>query len=55
MAEYASGRSRYRDLVALLRQLKGMPGGADQVDLIVGQWRQTYKRRYAMQQEIDKL
>ena len=55
MAEYASGRSRYRDLVALLRQLKGMPGGAEQVDLIVGQWRQAYRRRYAMQQELDKL
>ncbi|NLB28509.1 MAG: hypothetical protein GX819_06145, partial [Clostridiaceae bacterium] len=51
----ASGRSRYRDLVALLRQLKGMPGGAEQVDLIVGQWRQAYRRRYAMQQELDKL
>jgi len=55
MAEQASKRNRYRELVALLRQMKRMPGGASVVEKIVTSWRRDYKRRHAMQEELDKL
>ena len=55
MSEQASSRNRYRELVAVLRQMKRMPGGTPVVEKIVRGWRHDYKRRHAMQEELDKL
>ena len=35
--------------------MKRLPGGPPFVQALVGQWRQQYKRRRAMMEELDKL
>lgn len=55
MAYKAYSRPAYRELVGFLRQIQRIEGGKALVDDLVGRWRYEYKRRYAMQEELDKL
>lgn len=49
------GRPSYVKIVRILRKMKRLPGGPPFVQALVGQWRQQYKRRRAMMEELDKL
>ena len=55
MAQYASERKRYRELVELLRQMKTIEGGTAVVEQIATDWRVQYKRRPAMMEELAQL
>ena len=49
------GRPSYVKIVRILRKMKNLPGGPLFVRALVSQWRQQYKRRRAMMEELDKL
>lgn len=53
--EEVSGRSVYRQAVAILRQMQTYPGGRAVVTSLVNQWRIEYKRRRAMMDELNRL
>lgn len=55
LASSASNRQNYRELVDFLRDIRRVEGGNFLVDVLVSRWRKDYKRRYAMQEELDKL
>lgn len=55
MAVQGADRKRYAYMVRLLRKMQHLPGGPQRVQAIAGQWRQQYKRRRAMMEELDKL
>lgn len=55
MAFEAYSRPAYRELVDFLRHIQRIEGGRALVDDLVGRWRHIYKRRYAMQEELDYL
>ena len=55
LASRAVNRQHYRDLVGFLREIQRIEGGKTLVDSLVSRWRIEYKRRYALQEELDKL
>lgn len=55
MAEQNADRKRYACMVRILRKMQQIPGGPKYVQAIVRQWRQQYKRRRAMMEELDTL
>ena len=55
MARQVGQRKKYKELVRLLRRMKLYPHGKQVVDRIVAGWRQEYKRRPAMMEELDRL
>lgn len=55
LASSASNRQHYRELVDFLREIRRIEGGNFLVDTLVSRWRKDHKRRYAMQEELDKL
>ena len=55
LASRAVNRQHYRDLVGFLREIQRIEGGNALVDSLVSRWRIEYKRRYALQEELDKL
>lgn len=55
MAKRTGNRKHYRELVALLREIKKMPGGDKEVSRITGRWRELYRGRPAMMDELSRL
>lgn len=55
MASYSGDRKKYRTLVSLLRSLNKIQGGAKIAAQIANDWRQLYKNRSAMMDELKKL
>lgn len=55
MAKCASDRKRYKEFAALLRKMKKIKGGTKVVENIVNNWRNIYKRRPAMMEELRGL
>ena len=54
-AERASNRSYYRQLVGDLRVMKSITGGDKVVDEIINKWKDQYKNRTAMMDELSKI
>ena len=54
-AERASNRSYYRQLVQDLRVMKCITGGDKEVDEIITKWKDQYKKRTAMMDELSQL
>ena len=55
MAVRTSDRKTYQYLVSLLRTMKKMKGGSKVVEQIVIDWRQRYRNRRAMMDELNRL
>lgn len=55
MAKRASNRKRYKEFAILLRKMKKIKGGTKVVENIVKSWRNIYKRRPAMMDELRGL
>lgn len=55
IAAYAADRSKYRELVRILRDMRKLDGGKKAVEEIAQKWRLQYKRRPAMMDELKKL
>lgn len=55
MAQVSSNRGRYREMVALLVKMKKFQGGEDLVNNIVVRWREDYRRRRAMMEELNQV
>lgn len=55
MAVHTSDRKHYRELVAILKRMQKYPGGNTRVDKIADNWRQTYKNRRAMMDELKEI
>lgn len=55
MAVHTSDRKHYRELVAILKRMQKYPGGNTRVDKIADNWRQAYKNRRAMMDELKEI
>jgi len=55
MAQRTGTRTHYRELISLLREIQQMPGGKEEVNKITNKWRETYRNRPAMMDELKKL
>ncbi len=55
MAQVSSNRGRYREMVTLLVKMKKFQGGEDLVNSIVSRWREDYRRRRAMMEELNQV
>lgn len=55
MATCTSDRKRYREWVAILRRMAQLEGGEEKVEQIVKQWREIYKNRRALMDELSKI
>jgi hypothetical protein len=55
MASVSSNRKKYQMIVTILRRMRGYPTGEEQVEAIVGRWKEAYKRRSAMMEELQRL
>lgn len=53
-AAIANSRNQYKDLAQMLLQLKDLPDGEDEMINILSEWRDKYKRRTAMMDELNK-
>lgn len=54
-AEHARSRSYYRQLVGDLRFMKSISGGDKVVDEIIKKWKNQYKNRTAMMDELSRI
>lgn len=54
-AEHASNRTYYRQLVGDLRVMKSISGGDKVVDEIIKKWKDQYKNRTAMMDELSRI
>ena len=54
-AEYARSRSYYHQLVRDLRAMKRIDGGDKVVDEIIKKWKDQYKNRTAMMDELSRI
>lgn len=55
MATCTSDRKRYREWVAILRRMIQLEGGEEKVEQIVKHWREIYKNRPALMDELSKI
>lgn len=55
MAKRTGTRRHYQELVALLREIEKMPGGDKEVSMITDRWRELYRGRPAMMDELSRL
>lgn len=55
MAVYTGDRGKYRQLAALLCQMKKIKGGSAVVEGIMTEWRSRYRNRRAMMEELKGL
>ena len=55
MAQRTGSRSHYQELVGILRQIRTLPGGKEAVLKISARWRDLYRNRPAMMDELKKL
>ena len=54
-AEHARNRSYYHQLVRDLRTMKRIDGGDKVVDEIIKKWKDQYKNRTAMMDELSRI
>lgn len=54
-AKHAGDRRHYKEIVKILRRMKRYPDGAECVQRIAAEFRETYKRRTAMMEELSRL
>lgn len=54
-AEHTADRSTYKRWADKLRHMKTIKGGNEEVDMIIDRWRELYRNRRAMMQEINKV
>lgn len=55
MARRTADRKRYQEWVALLRKMRKIEGGEEQVERLVGRWKKEYANRPAMMEELGRL
>lgn len=55
MALSARGRKKYQEIAELLREMQNIKGGKKMVDSIITEWKEKYKTRTALLDEIGKL
>ena len=55
MANSARGRKKYQEIAELLREMQNIQGGKKMVDSIITEWKQKYKTRTALLDEIGKI
>ena len=55
MAEYAGGRSHYKDIVVSVRKMLKLPGGKERAVKLLENWRTMFSNRPAMQDELRIL
>lgn len=55
MAVHTGDRKSYRQLVGLLRRMKGINGGSQMAKDIAEEWKSKYRNRRAMMEELGKL
>ncbi|HZK10405.1 MAG TPA: hypothetical protein VFD08_04980, partial [Clostridia bacterium] len=55
MASYTTNRKYYQEIVLILKRMEAYPGGETRVNKLVNEWRQKYKNRPAMMDELKKL
>ncbi len=55
MARTTGNRKHYADMVAIMRRMKKIMGGAKLVEQIAAEWREKYRNRPAMMDELSKL
>lgn len=55
MAIHTGDRRKYRQLVAILRKMKKIRGGSKIVEDIVAEWKDHYRNRPAMMDELSRL
>lgn len=53
MAEIANKRSDYRDVAKMISWIQKYPHGNEEASILVDKFRDTYKRRRAMMEELD--
>jgi len=51
----ASDRSGYQAIVSILKRMLRYPNGQETVESMLAEWREKYKNRPAMQDELRKL
>lgn len=51
-AEHASDRNAYRNLMVYLKKIKNYPDGGNVTNKISAEWREKYRRRRAMMEEL---
>lgn len=55
MAISARGRKKYQEIAELLRDMQSIEGGKKMVDSIITEWKEKYKTRTALLDEIGKI
>ena len=55
MAASAGNRTKYQELVGILRSMKKVRGGSKAVEEIVEDWKRKFRNRPAMMDELRKL
>ena len=54
-AAIASNRAIYKSIVSVLREMRELPQGEERVQEIVSEWKEKYRRRKAMMEELKAL
>ena len=54
-ARFTSVREKYKMLVSVLREMRELPQGEERVQKIAAEWREKYRRRRAMMEELNAL
>ncbi len=54
-ARFTSVREKYKMLVSVLREMRELPQGKERVQNIAAEWREKYRRRRAMMEELNAL
>lgn len=54
-AANTASRNTYQEWVKTLRHMRSLPGGKTAVNEIIREWREVYRRRKAMMEELNKL
>ena len=52
---FTSGRETYKRIVSVLREMRELPRGEERVQKIAAEWREKYRRRKAMMEELNAL
>ena len=55
LARHSGSRKHYQQLVSQLRRMQKVEGGKEAVKEIAAEWRQQYRNRPAMMEELGKL
>lgn len=55
MSVISGNRKHYSNMVAIMRRMNKISGGTKLVGQITEEWREKYRNRPAMMDELDKL